>query len=219
MDYFGQNLKALRKRMGLTQQELAEKFGVRKTTISNYETSVSSPPKNGLVEIANFFGVSLDELLSAPDKAHTFNASPVLNSPKAESFIQNRTVKIFSSIKSLNDIISVRNLVDTVSFSNIKESGEYFGLVVRGDHFCERGINDGDYIIFKALESVKNGDIVLISVNDEPAVFGILHETETEIGFIPPKITEKHLPKFWQKSGNNINILGKAVRAVVNMNF
>ena len=69
MDYFGQNLKTLRKRMGLTQQELAEKFGVRKTTISNYETSVSSPPKNGLVEIANFFGVSLDELLSVVEDA------------------------------------------------------------------------------------------------------------------------------------------------------
>lgn len=217
MDYFGQNLKSLRKRMGLTQQELAEKFGVRKTTISNYETSVSSPPKNGLVEIANFFGVSLDELLSAPKNTQSFGLSPVLNSPKAEPFENTRQVRIFSSIKSLADITNIRNLVDTISFSGSLASGEYFGLVASGDYFSARGINDGDYIIFKARESVKNGDIALMSINGEPAVFGILHETENQIGFIPPVVSDKHPPVFFSKADNSINILGKAVRAVINI--
>lgn len=215
MDNFGQNLKSLRKRKGLTQLELAKKLGVQKTTVSNYETSVSSPPKNVLVEIARFFDVSLDELLGAREEKPVQSGSPVLKEGKNNLYSQNKTVKIFSEICDRSEIVNIRNGVAYVSFSDLG-SGEYFGLVQKDDSLSPKGIQKGDYVIFKAQQVVSNGDLVAVSVDGNPAKTGIFHETESEIGIIPPMVTPVNLPVFFPKKSGNVKILGKAVKAVKN---
>lgn len=60
---FGENLKTLRKSRDLTQEQLAEFFCVSSQAVSKWETSASSPDISLLPVIANFFGVSTDELL------------------------------------------------------------------------------------------------------------------------------------------------------------
>ena len=49
----GQRIKAQRIRMGLTQEQLAEKMFVPKTTISTYERDASDIKSSVLVELAN----------------------------------------------------------------------------------------------------------------------------------------------------------------------
>ncbi len=204
--------------MGLTQQELAEKLGVRKTTVSNYETSFSSPPKSVLIQIADFFGVSLDELLGTGQSSSITPLSVFMNSPAPEKTSPARSVRIFSSLSDTKDIINVRGLYDTVSFTAPMPSGEYFGLVCPDNSLKSRGIFKGDYIIFKSQELVKVGDITAVSINSAPAVIGIFHETDSEVGFIPLTIDETHTPRFFSKKDTSFKILGKAVRAVVNLN-
>ena len=60
---FGERLKDLRKKKNLTQEELGKKFNVGKTTISNWEANITEPQHTILLDIANFFGVSIDYLL------------------------------------------------------------------------------------------------------------------------------------------------------------
>lgn len=56
----GENLKSLRKSLGLTQQQLADKLGISRVNYTRYETNVSSPDFQTLVAIADFYDVSLD---------------------------------------------------------------------------------------------------------------------------------------------------------------
>ncbi len=56
----GNKLKYLRKGRGLTQQELSEKVGLSRATISNYEVSRRFPHINELRRLAEFYGVGLD---------------------------------------------------------------------------------------------------------------------------------------------------------------
>lgn len=56
----GQKLRILRKERKLTQQQLADKLGMKRATISNYEIERRSPSLNELRRIAEFFGVGLD---------------------------------------------------------------------------------------------------------------------------------------------------------------
>ena len=64
MNYnFGNNIKTLRKNRNLTQEQMAEFFGVSSQAISKWETNISYPDISLLPIIANFFGVSTDELL------------------------------------------------------------------------------------------------------------------------------------------------------------
>lgn len=47
----GEKIKQRRKQLGLTQEQLAEKVGVKKTSISNYEVNLNSPPEKVIIKI------------------------------------------------------------------------------------------------------------------------------------------------------------------------
>ena len=61
---FGEKLQLLRKNRGLTQEELAEALFVSRTAVSKWESGRGYPSIDSLKEIANYFSVSIDELLS-----------------------------------------------------------------------------------------------------------------------------------------------------------
>jgi transcriptional regulator with XRE-family HTH domain len=64
MPLINQNIKVLRKQMGLTQEKFAEMLGVKRSLIGAYEESRAIPPADNLSKLANLFGVSLDQLLN-----------------------------------------------------------------------------------------------------------------------------------------------------------
>ena len=59
----GQQLKAHRKELGISQDELAEKILVSRQPISNWENNKTYPDIHTLLLLAETFGVSLDELI------------------------------------------------------------------------------------------------------------------------------------------------------------
>lgn len=61
---FQENLIALRKMHKISQEELAEKVGVSRQTLSKYETGESIPDIEKTKAIADAFGVSLDDLVN-----------------------------------------------------------------------------------------------------------------------------------------------------------
>lgn len=60
----GENLTYLRKRAGFTQLELGEKFNYSDKTVSKWEQGSVLPSVDVLKEIADFYGVSVDYILS-----------------------------------------------------------------------------------------------------------------------------------------------------------
>ena len=69
---FKDNLVELRKLYNISQEELAEKIGVSRQTLSKYETGESLPDIEKCSNIANVFSVSIDDLLNY-DKGKTEN--------------------------------------------------------------------------------------------------------------------------------------------------
>ena len=59
----GQQLKAHRKELGISQDELAEKIFVSRQSISNWENNKTYPDIHTLLLLAETFGISLDELI------------------------------------------------------------------------------------------------------------------------------------------------------------
>lgn len=56
----GENLKSLRKSMGFTQQQVADKLNISRVNYTRYETNASNPDFQTLVALADFYDVSLD---------------------------------------------------------------------------------------------------------------------------------------------------------------
>ncbi len=60
----GNKIKTLRKKKGLTQEQLAENIGVSFQAVSKWENNIALPDITLVPLIAHYFGVSTDELLS-----------------------------------------------------------------------------------------------------------------------------------------------------------
>lgn len=61
---FNEKLIELRKKEGLSQEELGYKLNVTRQTISKWELGQTTPDMDKLSEISNFFGISVDNLLN-----------------------------------------------------------------------------------------------------------------------------------------------------------
>ena len=60
---FADNLMELRKYHALSQEELAEKIGVSRQTLSKYETGESLPDIEKCKALADVFGITVDDLI------------------------------------------------------------------------------------------------------------------------------------------------------------
>lgn len=67
MPEFAARLKALRKEKGLTQQELADRLGLKRASLGAYEEGRAEPKLVNVVAMADFFGISVDGLLKGAD--------------------------------------------------------------------------------------------------------------------------------------------------------
>ena len=64
---FHEKLKELRRRKGLTQEDLADRLYVSRTAVSKWESGRGYPNIDSLRQIADFFCVTVDELLSGEE--------------------------------------------------------------------------------------------------------------------------------------------------------
>ena len=60
---FAENLVALRKVHAMSQEELAERIGVSRQTLSKYETGESLPDIEKCKVLADVFGITVDDLI------------------------------------------------------------------------------------------------------------------------------------------------------------
>ena len=69
----GAYLKELRKEKNLTQEQIAEKFGVSQRSVSRWENGYTMPDISVLIELADYYDVDLREILNGERKANHMN--------------------------------------------------------------------------------------------------------------------------------------------------
>lgn len=65
---FGQRLRMLRQQCKLTQQGVADRLQIHRTTYNKYEAGNVTPDQQGLVRLAEVFGVTVDYLLGCTEE-------------------------------------------------------------------------------------------------------------------------------------------------------
>lgn len=68
---FNEKLIQLRKKEGLSQEELGYKLNVTRQTVSKWELGQTTPEMEKLVEMSKIFNISLDELMNEKDETIT----------------------------------------------------------------------------------------------------------------------------------------------------
>jgi len=72
------NLRRLRERRKLTQQDLAERSGVPRPTLAHLESGEANPTLSVLVRVAEALGTSIEELIGRVEPAVTLHLSKTL---------------------------------------------------------------------------------------------------------------------------------------------
>lgn len=109
MDTFGKRFKEARKEKRLTQEQLANKFRLKKSSISRYENDKQMPEVNLLKEFADFFGVTVDYLLGSEsiktEDSNTKNSDNILfeNAQDAMAFILKQPSIMAFGVPDLTD--------------------------------------------------------------------------------------------------------------------
>ena len=93
MSSFGERLRSLRLEHNMTQEELANCFGLHKTRISQYELGKRQADDEMKSKLANYFNVSLDYIMGKSDIKQS--AEQILND-------SNTTIALHSDETSLD---------------------------------------------------------------------------------------------------------------------
>lgn len=160
-------LKELRKLNKITQDKLAEKIGVARSTISMYEVGASEPDIQILTKLANFFNCSIDYLLGNDTKSQGVKI-PVLG-----------VIPAGIPIEAVEDILGYEEITPKLA-----STGEFFALKVKGDSMLP-DIKNGDILIVRQQEDAENGDTCVIMVNGNDATVKKIKKMESGIMLIP----------------------------------
>ncbi|NLK71696.1 MAG: helix-turn-helix domain-containing protein [Clostridiales bacterium] len=144
------NLVTIRKEKGYSQQKLAEKLGVSRSTISMWEIGSSQPDNEMIIKIAEVFGVTTDYILGkekTPSKKGV--RIPVLGYVPAG--------------------IPIEAIEDEIDWEEIPESwtadgSRYFGLRVKGDSMYPKYL-DGDTVIVEIQSYCNSGQDCVVYTN------------------------------------------------------
>ncbi len=193
MSHFSKNLRSLRKEANMRQQDLADELGVAQTTIASYEQDQRFPNHETLIEIADFFNVSIDFLLGRDD-SKTLDMNTVSDN-MAEKMELNEIAKSY-----LNALITGKNHeADQIIFDALNDSWSLKELYLdvlepvlinigilwetnRIDVFQEHFMSNNIYALLDKLKDrypekyekkQKNKNILLLSVSGEHHQIGL----------------------------------------------
>ena len=114
-------LKDLRKEKGITQEQLAEKLGVSGRTISRWETGNNMPDISLLVEIAEFFDVSIPEIIKGERKSEDMKEETKEVAETMSDYARAEKEQLLKSIRNM----SIIGLAALLFFMVLNITGAY----------------------------------------------------------------------------------------------
>lgn len=132
----GNFLKKLRKEKGIAQEQLAEILNVSGRTVSRWETGNNMPDISILVDIADYYDISIPEIISGERKSEIMNKEEERKIAKTMSdYATTEKEKIFKEMK----LQSVMGVCALVLYWILHETGAYMYNDVLGKLavYCE----------------------------------------------------------------------------------
>ncbi len=209
---FARNLKALRKSSKVTQMELGERLGVKKSCISNYEQGISMPDASKLIEIAKIFGIeNIGELLgySLPE-----------NCLREDSKVK-RSVPIVDHVEFMVNPVKKEHIIDEFTLPSVTlKTGEFFGIIIEDNSMDRSNIRRGDIAVIRRQAIVATGDIALVACKGMPALLRRVYTVDkntislqpdsNDISFLPVNLSA-------DMEGVEYEILGRLTYKITNL--
>ena len=194
-------IKELRKKNKLTLDEVADALNTSKQTIHRYENGIiSNIPHEKIERLAEILSVSPSELMGWDDTEYTYqNISPITT----------KRLQMIGTISCGKPIYAEEEYGDFVSVNSDIDAD--FCLRASGDSMIGARIYDGDIVFIKKQETVDNGEIAAVIIDDEATLKRVYYYPEEKKMILSPE-NPKYAPfVFIREELNKIKIMGKAV--------
>lgn len=164
---FAENLKILREKKELTQQQLADALGISRSTIGMYEKGNREPDFETLEAIADFFNINMGRLIGdlAPTKG--------------------KWIPVLGYVRAGIPMDAVEYIIDYEEISEeMARKGDFFALQIKGDSMEPR-ITEGDVVIVRKQPDIESGEIAIVLVNGDEATIKKVQKFDGGINLIP----------------------------------
>lgn len=138
---FNEKLIQLRKKEGLSQEELGYKLNVTRQTVSKWELGQTTPEMDKLVEISKIFSISVDELINDMGTESSASEPIIEDQPIGEK--SNKEKNMVSIIVGILVIVLVLIVIR-------------FGFAMYERKSFEKMVNDSDSVFGKAFGMFEN---------------------------------------------------------------
>lgn len=128
-------LRELRKAKGITQEQLAEALHVSSRTVSRWETGSNMPDISILVDLADYYDVSIPEIINGERKSETMNDEERKIARTMSDYATTEKENIFREMR----LQSIMGLCALVLYSILHETGAYLYNDILGKltDYCE----------------------------------------------------------------------------------
>ncbi|MGX7075498.1 LexA family protein [Globicatella sanguinis] len=193
------DIKWLRKRKNLTQEEVAERVGVTKATVSKWEKGdIENMKRDKIAKLSEVFEISPLELLGIDIPKNAIPVGDIVQIP------------VLGYITCGEPILADENVTEYREvFNNDLPKGNLFFLQAKGDSM-EPKIPDGSYVMLRKQPDVESGEIAAVIVNgDNEATLKRVRKLDNTI--LLEALHEKYAPYIINEN-NPARIIGKAVK-------
>lgn len=197
-------IKELRKKNGLTQEELARETNLSQSNIGMIKGGKRIPGRKTLEILANFFNVTIDYLLGQEE-----------NNEKRITINDFKIIPMLGTIRAGLPILAEENLLGyyPVLKSQIQRDKEYFILRVKGDSM-NLEFNEGSMLLIEKTPCIETGEIGVIRINSYEATVKKVAIDKNIITLIPCSNNPEYTPKIYDLEKDNVEIIGKVKQAI-----
>ena len=158
----GNNIVNLRKKNGLSQEELAEKVGVARQTISKWELDETSPDLKQAKELSKIFNVSLDELVGNDIKE--ILVEKTTNTEKLAGII----LKLLKFLIVFIIVVPIILVIMRITFKNIYEHNAGRLMTVSVECTLHDETYSYEFVFYETTGEIKyaGGDGYLANITD-----------------------------------------------------
>lgn len=198
----GAKIRALRKKEGMTLEQLALALNIKKNMLSNYELGKSAISAQLLTNIADYFGTSLDYL--------TNRASVIkLNETTNDNNLVEVPVYTYLRSSNVNDETNLNDYLYSLKLPYTHlYNGKYFGILITDDS-VNRCFPRGSIAIVREQSVAKPGDIIVYTYDNNVAHYGIYHISGENIVISAHSYDDSFSPAIFPLSDKKFHILGK----------
>lgn len=195
------NIKKLRLNADLTQAQLAEKIGVTRATVTQWETGWSKPRMGALEKLSNVFGVSVAALLSdapkpAPAQGMEMGYVPLVgtvHAGKPESPEELQTT----------DLIKVPQFL-------LDADPECYACIAEGD-CMDKVYPEGCTIVISPNKEPRNGSIAVVLIDGYETVMRRMFRTPDTLVLSPDSFNPIHKDLVFTGDDRTVEFQGRVV--------